>query len=167
MKIPARLLLSAATATFLTVSAAAPAEVRPYGRHHRHHDRIDAGDVLLGAILLGGIVAVASAASKDRGRNGDWGRDDPDAERAAVEQCADAAEQEARDRSRNARVTDITDVERRGVSYRVRGIIDYRPGNDDSDDRRWDDYRDNSRFTCTVRYGRILDLRIDDNYAWR
>lgn len=167
MNTSARLLLSAATAAFLTVSAAAPAEARSYGRHHRHHDRIDAGDVLLGAILLGGIVAVASAASKDRGGNDRWDREDRDGERAAVEQCADAAEREAQRRSRDARVTDITDVQRSGESYRVRGVIDYRSGDDDSDDRRWDDYRDNSRFTCTVRYGRIQDLRIDDNYAWR
>lgn len=164
MNTSARLLLSAATAAFLTVSAAAPAEARPYGRHHRHHDRIDAGDVLLGAILLGGIVAVASAASKDRGRNEDWGRD---GERAAVEQCADAAEREAQSRERDARVTDITDVQRSGEAYRVRGVIDYRSEDDDSDDRRWDDYRDNSRFTCIVRYGRIQDLRIEDDYAWR
>jgi len=36
-----------------------------YGRrHHRHRDRIDAGDVLAGVLVLGAIAAVASSAGK-------------------------------------------------------------------------------------------------------
>jgi len=34
-----------------------------WGRHHRHHDRVDAGDVLAGVLIIGGIAAIASAAS--------------------------------------------------------------------------------------------------------
>jgi hypothetical protein len=33
-------------------------------RHWRHHDRVDTGDVLAGILIIGGIAAVASAASK-------------------------------------------------------------------------------------------------------
>lgn len=47
--------------------AASPAMARD--RWHRHHDRIDAGDVLAGVLIIGGIAAIASAASKsDRDR---------------------------------------------------------------------------------------------------
>ncbi len=40
---------------------------RGWGRH-RHRDTIDAGDVLTGVLILGGIAAIASAASKNRDR---------------------------------------------------------------------------------------------------
>ncbi len=33
------------------------------GRHHRHHDRVDAGDIFAGLLIVGGIAAIASAAS--------------------------------------------------------------------------------------------------------
>jgi hypothetical protein len=33
------------------------------GWGHRHHDRVDAGDVIAGVLILGGIAAIASAAS--------------------------------------------------------------------------------------------------------
>jgi hypothetical protein len=33
-------------------------------RHWRHRDRVDTGDVLAGILIIGGIAAVASAASK-------------------------------------------------------------------------------------------------------
>ena len=40
------------------------------GWGHRHyHDGIDAGDVLAGVLIIGGIAAIASAASKDRDRD--------------------------------------------------------------------------------------------------
>ncbi|OCC22844.1 hypothetical protein MB02_15475 [Croceicoccus estronivorus] len=34
-----------------------------YGRYHRHRGGVDAGDVLAGVLVLGGIAAIASAAS--------------------------------------------------------------------------------------------------------
>lgn len=37
-------------------------------RYRRHHDRIDGGDVLAGVLILGGIAAIASAASNNRER---------------------------------------------------------------------------------------------------
>ena len=51
--------LAAAAALSLT---ATPAMARGWHRHHR--DGIDAGDVLAGVLILGGIAAIASAASK-------------------------------------------------------------------------------------------------------
>lgn len=40
-------------------------------RRYRHHDRVDAGDVIAGVLILGGIAAVASAAASS-GRNRDY-----------------------------------------------------------------------------------------------
>lgn len=43
-------------------------------RHRRHRDRVDAGDLLAGVLILGGIAAIASAASGNK-RDRDY-RDD-------------------------------------------------------------------------------------------
>lgn len=51
------LALASAAALSLTATPA-------LARHYRHNDRIDGGDVLAGVLILGGIAAVASAASK-------------------------------------------------------------------------------------------------------
>ncbi|MEQ1541276.1 MAG: hypothetical protein ABL926_03385 [Novosphingobium sp.] len=49
--------------------AATPAMARDWGWGggnwgHRHHDRVDAGDIFAGILIIGGIAAIASAASK-------------------------------------------------------------------------------------------------------
>jgi hypothetical protein len=46
-----------------------------WGRHY-HRDRVDAGDVLTGILIIGGIAAIASAASKSTKRDRDYRRDD-------------------------------------------------------------------------------------------
>jgi hypothetical protein len=59
--------LAAASALAAAFSlAATPAMGRGYHHHwHRwHRDRVDAGDVIAGAVILGGIAAIASAAGK-------------------------------------------------------------------------------------------------------
>ena len=57
--------LASAAAFSMTAS---PVMARDWGwggwGHHRHRDRVDAGDVLAGILIIGGIAAVASAASK-------------------------------------------------------------------------------------------------------
>ncbi|MGC6400896.1 hypothetical protein ACNI3Q_09990 [Sphingomonas sp. FW199] len=69
-------------AALAVASMAAPAEARDWrGRggwgHDRHRgDRIDGGDVLLGALLAGGVIAIASAASRNN-RERDVYRDAP------------------------------------------------------------------------------------------
>ena len=60
---------AAAAVVLSSVSlSAVPAEARHRhgGWGHRHHDRIDAGDVIGGLLIIGTIAAIASAASKDR-----------------------------------------------------------------------------------------------------
>ena len=167
------------------VGAMALASATPaFARDHR--DGIDAGDVIAGALIIGGIAAIASAASKDRrddyyyDRNyrGDRYRDNQrygyndrrSNARGAVEQCVRAAERDARRSGfRRADVTDIRKVDRRNGGYRIKGRIavdsGYRGGRYG---RGWgNDYRgyrndmrgwDSGKFTCDVRYGRVRDL---------
>jgi hypothetical protein len=66
----ARSFLRLGTALALAASlsmAASPALARDRWHNGRHHDRgIDAGDVLAGVLIIGGIAAIASAASKPK-----------------------------------------------------------------------------------------------------
>lgn len=72
--------IATALASLAVVSLAAPpamANHRNWGGWggHRHRDRIDTGDVLAGILILGGIAAVASAASnanKKKQRDSDY-----------------------------------------------------------------------------------------------
>ena len=77
MKMLSKTALMATSGAMLVT--ALPADARSY---RRHHDGISAGDVIAGALIIGGIAAVASAASsrnryddryRDRGRG--WGDD--------------------------------------------------------------------------------------------
>jgi hypothetical protein len=45
--------------------AATPAEARGWGHYH-HHDGVSFGDVVAGGLILGGIVAIASAANSSK-----------------------------------------------------------------------------------------------------
>ncbi|WP_066552670.1 hypothetical protein [Croceicoccus bisphenolivorans] len=168
----------------MALASATPA----FARDRHHDDGIDAGDVIAGALIIGGIAAIASAASKDRrgddyyydrdyrdGRYRDYdGRyrdyDRRGSARSAVEQCVRAAERDARRRGfRDADVTDIRDVDRRNGGYRIRGRIavdtGYRGGRYgrgwDNDYRGWNNRMggwDSGKFTCDVKYGRVRDI---------
>lgn len=138
-------------------------------RRWRHRgDGIDAGDVILGAIIIGGIAAVASAASKanrDRlPRDGDWGGGwsrDEGTEDAAVDACARAAEREGGRYGQDARVEDITSVARQDGGWRVHGVVSAERG--DGNGR----YNDKSRFSCSVRYGQVENVRFEgERSAW-
>lgn len=153
-------------AVALTASVVAPA-------HARDRDGIDAGDVIVGAVVLGGIAILASAGSRDRDgytyrdrRYGDdryYGRGNP---RSAVERCVNAAEQQARRYGyRYADVTEIRDVDDTRYGWRVKGNLrvdgqrGWRGG-----DRR-DGYgcyagrgHDNGSFTCHIERGRVADI---------
>ncbi len=125
----------------------------PYqGRGDRNHDRVSAGDIIAGALIIGGIAAVASAGNRDRdydrgydrdydrgygneggydyGRGGyrhggGYGRDRVNGNpRQAVEQCVRTAENQASRYSYGrADVTDIRSVRERRDGYEVRGRI--------------------------------------------
>ena len=67
-----KMLRSRAAASMVALAAfsmsATPIFAHGYGgwgrHHHRHGDGIDGGDVLAGLLIIGGIAAIASAASK-------------------------------------------------------------------------------------------------------
>ena len=179
----AKALAGTVAAGAMVVSSASPA----FARDHRGNG-ISTGDVIAGAVVLGGIALLASAASdndRDYGydrayawdragyRDRDnWGRMNP---RAAVEQCVRVAERDATRASYGrAKVTDIRNVRETRRGFEVTGRIavntmgrHWRAGDDhygrgwDNDHRGWNSSLrgyDSGRFSCRVEYGRVVDL---------
>lgn len=131
---------------------------RPYGSWgwgrgyrgwgHHHHDGLDGGDVLAGVLILGGIAAVASAASRDRDRsvetdpngypyrndrNRDWeyryrdrqGRDDYNGAGRSdrgLDNAADRCVNEV-ERTGSDRVDEVNSVDRDSRGWRVEGRL--------------------------------------------
>ncbi|MFN3475702.1 MAG: hypothetical protein ACK4ZW_16805 [Blastomonas sp.] len=114
---------------------------------------IDGGDILAGALILGGIAAVASAASNSsRNRNGPNDRHSyNDDVRSASNQCGAAA---AAQSGFGARIERIDNVVREGNGWRVEGLVGSRNSGVDS-------------FTCGISFGRIDYVRFNRaNGAW-
>lgn len=105
--------------------------------HRRHRGRVSGGDVVAGILILGGIAAIASAASSNKRerrsedrdyRDRDYRSDRRNNERQsqvgttamqrAISVCTNAAEQQA---GRDARISEITAVARDGNGWRVEG----------------------------------------------
>jgi hypothetical protein len=125
---------------------------RGYGRHH---DRgISAGDVIAGVAIIGVIAAIASAASGSKNRNGGY-RGNINSEDQAADACASRVEQRY---GNSARVRNIEDVQRTRDGYEVRGTVE-------TNDR--DDRGSQQRFTCSIRYGQVEDVRIESGYAYQ
>jgi len=140
----------------------------------RDRDRgISAGEVIAGALIIGGVAAVAASIDNDRYDRRVYGSN---RSREAIEQCVNAAERRANRRSFGGRsdVTDIRSVNRNRDGFTVRGRIavnemrrDWRQG-DRTYGRGWNgDYRgwneryrgwDAGNFTCRVRYGRVVNV---------
>ena len=177
MKALRKIALGAGTAATLALSLASPALARDYDDRYYRRDRgVDVGDVVVGALVLGGIAAAANAGSRGRydryGRGYGYGNRYAGGERGAVDACANAAEREARQyRYGYGRVYDITDVDRDDGYYRVRGLLKVESGYDYRRDRDWDDrndrYDDTISFSCTARNGRVYDVRLRDRYTSR
>lgn len=138
MKSLTKALVGTIAAGAMAVSSASPALAD--GREYRDHDGISAGDVIAGALVIGGIAAIASASSRsdrdyryddyryDRAGYG-WGsgyggryyNGNP---RQAVEQCIYAAERTASRYSYGrADVTDIRQVSETRYGWQVKGRI--------------------------------------------
>lgn len=172
-----RILTSVTAAAAVVITsigfAAVPAEARHRGGYYyRHRDRVDAGDVIGGILLIGTIAAIASAAGKDRSENrrdrydppyrddqrryepryDDAPRDDGMGYRAApgsiearvVDACSWAVEGELGGDGRVERIDSVTDER---SDWRVTGTASGRA--------------DTSRFSCTYRNGRVIDVRVD------
>ncbi|WP_348631949.1 hypothetical protein [Pontixanthobacter sp. CEM42] len=164
MKSISKALVGTVAAGAMAMTSAAPAFARDRG-----HDKIDAGDVIAGAVILGGIAAILSSGKKDRyrgdrydhrydGRRGNGER--------AVERCIRAAERDARRGGyRFADVTQIRDVDRTRYGWRVKGRIVVEGqrgyGNRGYNNRYDRGYnynhrgynQDRGKFTCTISRG--------------
>lgn len=146
----ARLALGAVAATALTAASVTPA----MAQNHRDRDGIGAGEIIAGAVVIGGIAALAGAFDNNRGRwddrnyrgggwdrGGGWGVNP----RTAVDRCVRAAENQARRFGgyRYADVIDVRNIDRTRDGFRVRGRIDVGGG--------WDRRgNDRGNFTCRI-----------------
>ena len=149
----ARLALGAVAATALTAASVTPAMARD---HRDDRDGISAGEIIAGAVVIGGIAALAGAFDGDRDRydyrDSRWDRGDRwdrggygIGPRAAVDRCVRAAENQARRFGgyRYADVIDVRDIDRTRDGFRVRGRIDVGGG--------WDRRgSDRGNFTCRI-----------------
>jgi hypothetical protein len=169
MKTISKALVGTVAAGAMAMASASPAMARD------RNDGIDAGDIIAGALIIGGIAAVAGAIGKDNDRyrgstyggpyygNDRYGYNRVGNPRQAVEQCVAIAQRDASRYSYGrARVTDIRDVDQRRDGYRVKGTIVVNERNrgwsrDYNYRARGRDY-DTGRFTCDVRYGRVVDV---------
>ena len=165
MKALSRYFAGAAAAAALTVGAAAPAQAQSWDRY-RDRGGIDAGDIITGVAVVGGIAAILSALGRDRNRYGTYGyetgygNDYRNDYRNAVNACAYQAERYGQGQ------VSVTDVDRRGYnSYRVSGVIqaDYNRGGYDRYDRygRSDRYDRYDRYGRSDRYGYARQVRFE------
>lgn len=123
---------------------------------HRRDRGIDGGDILAGVLIVGGIAAIASAASNkanerryerdSRYRYDGYNYDNryrSNELNAAADQCAFAAEDRA---GNGARVDRISTVARDGSGWRVEGSVSYDGGYDE--------------FQCGVTNGQIDYIQL-------
>jgi hypothetical protein len=165
MKAISKTMLGAGAAAVAAISFATPADAQ-YRRYDRHNG-VDAGDIITGVAVIGGIAAIASAIGRDDGRYGyGYGNRYRGGYNYAVQACANEAQRMGRGR------VQVTDVDRVGNDrYRVRGLVQsgysggygYDRGGYDRYDRGYGNDRGYGRddFTCTARgNGRITDFRL-------
>lgn len=149
----ARISLGAVAATALTAASATPA----MADDHRDRGGIGAGEIIAGAVVIGGIAALAGAFDGDRNdrrydyRDRNYRGDRYDRRgfagnpRTAVDRCVRAAENQARRFGgyRYADVIDVRDIDRTRNGFRVKGRIEVGGG--------WDRRgADRGRFTCRI-----------------
>jgi hypothetical protein len=168
----------AAATTGAMLSAAPAATARD-----RDRDGISAGEVIAGAVILGGLAAILSDNDRhDDRRYGYDGRYDDrygydrgyydrgydrryhgydyrrhGNARQAVNQCVRDVEYRS-GRWGRTDVTQIREIDRRRDGYVVKGNVVVRDGYRGRYGR--DGYYDRGRFSCFVRYGRVEDVRF-------
>lgn len=160
--------IGAATAGAMLVSAV-PAMARDRD-HDRDRDGISAGEIIAGAVVIGGLAAILSSGDNDRyDRYNDRGRYDDRRygngydynrygnSRSAVSQCVRAVERGS-NRYGRTDVTEVTSIDRKRDGYRVKGRVVVRDGYGG----RWGrgGYYDKGKFSCDIRYGRVQDVRF-------
>lgn len=177
--------LGTVAAGAMAVASATPAMADD--NRYRDRDRgISAGEVIAGAVVLGGLAAILSSGNDRYDRDYRYDRRDYRGDyrgsyrggyanngRYAVEQCVREVERYAQRRTGSrAEVYEIRDVDRERRGFEVEGRIAVRDGYRYRDQRRgWGrgDYRrgyrndgwDEGRFSCDIRRGRVVDIDID------
>ena len=169
--------IGAATAGALLIGAT-PAMARDRYDRDRDRDGISAGEIIAGAVVLGGLAAILSSGDNDRydrhdrdGRYDDRGRGRYDDgrygygydynrygnSRSAVSQCVNSVERGSRRYGRTD-VTEVTSIDRKREGYRVKGRVVVNDGYRG----RWGrgGSYDKGKFTCEIRYGRVQDIRF-------
>lgn len=162
MRTVSRALIGSFAAGAMAVSAATPAIARDNGYDR---DGIDPGDIIAGAVVLGGIAVLAGATGGDRDGYGyrdgrQYGRGNP---RSAVERCVNAVERQARRYGyRYADVTRIRNIDETRDGWRVKGnlAVDRAHGNGRYDRDRYG-VSDRGKFSCRIDHGRITDIDFD------
>ena len=165
--------IGAALALAAMAMTAVPAEARE-DRSRREQrrgrgDRIDAGDVALGALVLGGVLAIVGAGRKRGARAappgepiGSAGGEASVVPTLAIEEmtaddaadaCAQAAESRGIKLSRVAQVGTIERVERSGEGWLVDGTISLRDGYRDAGGRA-------GPFHCTLGTRDVPQVRF-------
>jgi hypothetical protein len=162
------------------VGAMALAGATPAMAEHRDRDKIGAGEVIAGALIIGGLAAILSSNKKDRYRDGysyrdrdyrggNYGYGERRA-RKAINRCIRNVERDARRSGyQYADVTQIRDVDRTNYGWRVKGrlVVDgqhYGYRGDRYDNRRYNYDRNYSRgadrgkFTCYIERGRVANI---------
>lgn len=158
--------------------AAAPVEARDErprreqkrdrDRNRHREDKVDAGDMALGALLLGGVLAIAGAGKKKPVGPVNAAALDPlgamgaapalAVEEMTADDAADACAQVAESRgvkiSRIAQVGTISSVDRSGEGWLVSGTIALRDGYRDAIGRP-------GRFHCTLGTSEPPRVRFD------
>lgn len=155
--------IGAATAGAMLMSAAPAAARDRYDR-----DGISAGEIIAGAVVLGGLAAILSSGNNDRYDRYRGRYDDPrygygydynryGNSRSAISQCVNSVERGSRRYGRTD-VTEVTSIDRKRDGYNVKGRVIVRDGYGN----RWGrgGYYDKGKFTCYVRYDRVQDIRF-------
>ncbi len=179
--------LGAGAAAAALVAMSVPAQARD--DYNNNRGGISTGEVIAGAVVLGGIAAVlASSSNNDRYDDRDYRGDDRynnsgiynnDRSQAAVNQCIRTVERNS-SRYNRAKVTDIREVNRTRHGYEVTGKVIVQDGygrRDRYDDNRHDDGRydngrydrghNSGRFTCYIERGRVVDIDYNGRNNWR
>ena len=170
-----------AAGAMLTATATPAAAQWGGDRYDRNRDGIGVGEVIAGAVILGGLAAILSSGNNDRYDERTYGYDGYGYDynrygnsRQAVNQCVSAVQQRY---GGGARVDQITRIDRNSKGYKIAGRVSvndrYGYGNGYGNrydrnrydrrgynDRYYGNRYDTGSFDCTIKYGRIDKLKV-------
>ena len=160
--------IATATIGAMALAGATPAQAKD-------DDGISAGEIIAGAVVLGGIAAIASSAGRDRDdryyrgdryRGDRYGRDNRRGDsryrynsRAAIDQCVYAVREDARRYGgwRNVDIYRVQDSHSSRRGYRIMGLVSVE-GRGRYDRRSRYGESDRGSFTCYMERGRVAHV---------